>query len=366
MLALKNLVVWSGGRRNPIMLIKDVSFDVAAGEVVALLGPNGSGKTTVLLAIAGFIPRAGTRPPSWVSGDESRRMTGRIFVEGLDVSSYPPGERQLGWVAQELLLYPHLSVFRNIAFGLEAAGLSRREVAERVEAIGKVFDLGSVMTRMPHEISGGQQQRVANARALVRRPRLVLYDEPTASFDSLAKRGYAPQLRALTRGFSGGALFVTHDPDEAMLVADRVVILNAGSVIETGRPDELYRFPETAFTAEFFSGFFCALIGTREGRRFRASGCEGYLRLPSQLEGTGTGTLMTRPGALVEAADDSDEVLFGRVVDVVYVRGVRLLRVRVGKAGEVLVAASDGKVGEAVRLAVKTPGETEVRWFDEV
>jgi molybdate transport system ATP-binding protein len=217
----------------------DVRLQAAAGEVVALLGPNGAGKSTVLSCLAGLLPvDAGhVRLGSDVHDDPA----GGVFV--------PPQARGVGVVFQDYLLFPHLSAQDNIAFGLRAAGRSRRQARSTATEWLARMDLPGLATARPAALSGGQAQRVALARALAPEPHLLLLDEPLAALDAGARALVRAQLRQHLRDFTGCTVLVTHDPLDAMVLADRVVVVEQGRVVQTGPPAQVARAPRTAYVA---------------------------------------------------------------------------------------------------------------------
>jgi iron(III) transport system ATP-binding protein len=215
--------------------LKDVSLDVAAGEFVCFLGPSGCGKTTLLRAIAGLDPQD----------------SGEIHIGGRDVSMLPPAARDFGIVFQSYALYPNLTVAGNIGFGLvnrksDAAAVKRR-VTELLETIG----LPEQAHKYPVQLSGGQQQRVALARALATSPSLLLLDEPLSALDARVRLRLRDELKALQRRLGITTIMVTHDQDEALGLADRMVVMNQGVIEQTGSPREIYGDPATAFVADF-------------------------------------------------------------------------------------------------------------------
>ncbi len=215
--------------------LSDASFDARRGEILALLGPSGCGKTTLLNLIAGFLtPNAG-----------------RISVADRDLAGVPPNRRDMGMVFQNYALFPHLTVEKNVAFGLEARGVPRAErrirIAEALERVG-LADHGS---RYPHALSGGQQQRVSLARALVVRPSILLLDEPLSNLDTQLRRAMAEDVREILRSADMTAVLVTHDQEEALVIADRVLLLSGGRIEQVGTPEEVYERPRTVFGAQF-------------------------------------------------------------------------------------------------------------------
>ena len=222
-------------------ILKGVSVAVPAGEVVALLGPSGSGKTTLLRAIAGLeTPYRG----SIGIGDHV------FFDAGRDVE-LPAEERGLGLVFQSYALWPHRTVFENVAYGLKLRGVSTTEIKARVEKTLSQIGLAHLAARYPHQLSGGQQQRVAIARALVYEPPVILLDEPLSNLDAKLREEARAWLRTLIVTLGLSAIHVTHDQVEAMAIADRIVLLDAGVIAQEGSPTTLYNEPATLFAAEF-------------------------------------------------------------------------------------------------------------------
>ena len=222
-------------------ILKGVSVAVPAGEVVALLGPSGSGKTTLLRAIAGLeTPHSG----SIAIGD-------RVFFDAARGVELPAEERGLGLVFQSYALWPHRTVFDNVAYGLKLRGVSAAEIKTRVEKTLSQIGLGHLAARYPHQLSGGQQQRVAIARALVYEPPVILLDEPLSNLDAKLREEARAWLRTLIVTLGLSAIHVTHDQVEAMAIADRIVLLDAGIIAQEGPPTALYNEPATLFAAEF-------------------------------------------------------------------------------------------------------------------
>jgi iron(III) transport system ATP-binding protein len=222
-------------------ILKGVSLAVPAGEVVALLGPSGSGKTTLLRAVAGLeTPHRG----SIAIGD-------RVFFDAARKIDLPAEERGLGLVFQSYALWPHRTVFENVAYGLKLRGVSTEEIKGRVEKTLSQIGLGHLAARYPHQLSGGQQQRVAIARALVYEPPVILLDEPLSNLDAKLREEARAWLRTLIVTLGLSAIHVTHDQVEAMAIADRIVLLDAGLIAQEGPPTALYNEPSKLFSAEF-------------------------------------------------------------------------------------------------------------------
>ncbi len=212
-----------------------IDLNIGTGELFFLLGPSGCGKTTLLRHIAGFY-----------QPDE-----GRILFDNKDVTRLPAHQRNTGMVFQNYALWPHLTVEKNVAFGLEERKLPKAEIDRRVTEALRVVRLEDLAGRKIHEMSGGQQQRVALARALVVRPACLLLDEPLSNLDSNLRLEMRHEIRRICREFKLTSVYVTHDQQEALSIADRIAILNAGKLLQVGAPSEIYRHPRNRFVAEF-------------------------------------------------------------------------------------------------------------------
>src|SRR5215472_15881609 len=210
-----------------VQAVRGVSFDVAEGEFLVLLGPSGSGKTTILRIIAGF----------------EDLTHGSVAIRGREVAEVPPNRRDIGVVFQHFALFPHLTVFGNVAFGLEMRGILREELRIRVAAALEMVRLVGFDDRLPSQLSGGQQQRVALARALVTRPAVLLLDEPLGSLDPHLRGEMQAEILRLQRTLAIPAIMVTHDQQEAMMMADRIAVLHEGRLRQIGAPREIYSTP---------------------------------------------------------------------------------------------------------------------------
>jgi len=229
----------SGASANPIL--KGVSMHLQRGEVVALLGPSGSGKTTLLRAVAGLeSPKSGT-----IDIGERRVFDGSRKLE------LPAEARNLGLVFQSYALWPHKTVFDNVAYGLKLRKMTARDIEPKVREVLAQLGLGHLGERFPHQLSGGQQQRVAIARALVYNPPVILLDEPLSNLDAKLREEARAFLRELIVRLGLSALMVTHDQAEAMAISDRILLLNNGKIEQQGTPQSMYEAPDTLFTAEF-------------------------------------------------------------------------------------------------------------------
>ena len=218
--------------------VRDVSLEIRSGEFFSILGPSGCGKTTLLRMIAGF----------------EQPTSGEIFVDGVEITNVPPQDRGIGMVFQNYALFPHMTVFGNVAFGLETKNIQKAEIRRRVEKIlDAVHLLHKIQTRVPL-LSGGEQQRVAVARALVVEPAVLLMDEPLSNLDVALRLKTREEIRALQRRFGITTVYVTHDQSEAMSLSDRIAVMRGGRVEQVGAPSEIYEVPASAFVAEFLGG----------------------------------------------------------------------------------------------------------------
>ena len=255
-----------GKRYGDLWAVRHINLEIARGEFYTLLGPSGCGKTTLLRTIAGFI-----------APDE-----GAVFLDGEPVTHLPPWKRNLGMVFQNYALWPHMTVFDNVAFGLKERRVPRREIQRRVlDALAQV-GLKGTEQRRPSQLSGGQQQRVALARILVIQPRVLLLDEPLSNLDAKLRQEMRIELLKLQRDIGLTTVYVTHDQEEALTLSTRIAVMNLGRVIQEGKPREIYERPRERFVADFvgksnlFSGTIvrsldgCLEIQTGEGFRIQA------------------------------------------------------------------------------------------------
>ncbi len=289
------------------VVLDAVSFTVARGETVCLLGPSGSGKSTLLRLIAGL-----ETPDS-----------GRILWEGHDLAEVPVHERGFGLMFQDYALFPHMTVWENVAFGLRMQHLPRAEIQRRVQDALARVNMTQFAHRRVTDLSGGEQQRVALARTLAPRPRLLMLDEPLGSLDRALREHLLEDLRRILREEDTPAIYVTHDQEEAFAIADRVILLHEGRLVQMGRPEEVYARPASTWVAQFL-GLTNLLPGQIVSHTpLRVATQEGTFVLREEVllprEATSV-TLLIRPGAarLAGAEHPGENILLGRVVDVVF------------------------------------------------
>jgi putrescine transport system ATP-binding protein len=222
-------------RFGEFVAVNDVSLDVQRGEIFCLLGGSGSGKTTLLRMLAGF----------------ETPTSGKIYIDGQDMSEIPPYDRPVNMMFQSYALFPHMTVEKNVAFGLEQERLGKDEIKRRVGEILEIVKMTQFMGRKPHQLSGGQRQRVALARALVKRPKLLLLDEPLAALDRKLREHTQFELINIQEQLGVTFVVVTHDQEEAMTLSTRMGVMNHGQIVQVGTPTDIYEFPATRFVADF-------------------------------------------------------------------------------------------------------------------
>ena len=228
-----------------VVAVDDVSLSIRKGEIFALLGSSGCGKSTLLRMLAGF----------------EKPSSGSIFLNGVDIASFPPYERPINMMFQSYALFPHLSVWDNIAFGLKREGMPRAQIEARMDEMLTLVQLGELAKRKPHQLSGGQQQRVALARSLAKKPQLLLLDEPLGALDKKLRQQTQLELMHIIESVGVTCVMVTHDQEEAMTMASRIAVMSRGRVLQVGTPKEIYEFPNCRFVADFIGN-----INLFEGR----------------------------------------------------------------------------------------------------
>jgi spermidine/putrescine transport system ATP-binding protein len=340
---MRGQLVLQGLRKafGDVVAVRDVSLEIRSGEFLTLLGPSGCGKTTLLRIVAGF-----------ESPD-----TGQVLISGRDVTARPAYERPVNTVFQQYALFPHRTVAGNVAFGLEMQRLGKAQIAERVEKALEMVRLGGLGDRRPSQLSGGQQQRVALARAVVLEPEVLLLDEPMAALDLKLRQEMRVEVKNLQERLGITFVFVTHDQEEALVMSDRIAVMNRGRVEQVGAPEALYDRPRTRFVADFLAvrnllqatvvsvSSGRAALRTTGGVSFEASDDGGYRAGATVWVGV-------RPERMrfVEASERSatgDNRLPGTLEDEIYLGDRTDWRVRVGK--ETVTVAEPAAVARARR-----------------
>ena len=262
--------------RIETVALSNVNLEVGEGELVAIMGPSGCGKSTLLRMLAGF----------------ETPTSGRIVLDGVELGSMPPYQRPMNMMFQSYALFPHLSVWDNIAFGLKREGLPKERIAERVEAMLKLVQLGKYAKRKPHQLSGGQQQRVALARSLAKQPQLLLLDEPLGALDKKLREETQIELVNIIESVGVTCVMVTHDQEEAMTMASRIAVMSEGRFLQVGAPGDIYETPATRFVADFIGNVNLmdgtldvdeadhCIIGSADCRHYVGHGITGVVGMP--------------------------------------------------------------------------------------
>lgn len=283
-----------------VTVIENLNLDIPDHEFVVFLGPSGCGKSTMLRMIAGL----------------EDVTAGTITIGGTEVTNAHPGERGVAMVFQSYALYPHMSVSDNITFGLRRAGVDKAEIARRLKQVVDILGLEPLLGRKPKEMSGGQQQRVAMARAMIKTPKVFLFDEPLSNLDAKLREKLRTEIRKMHNTLRTTTIFVTHDQLEAMTIADRIVLMRAGAIEQQGTPDEIFDRPATRFVADFIGS---PAMNFREARIEGGAAVAGSIRIPlpprrfdardgQQVE------IGLRPSRMDLVADGSAGAITGRVV----------------------------------------------------
>ncbi len=295
--------------------VDDIDLSIERSELVAILGPSGSGKTTLLRIIGGFVrPTAGT-----------------VVLDGVDITHRPPQRRRMGMVFQAYALFPNLSAADNVAFGLRVARRPRAEIAARVRELLEMVDLGEKGDRYPHQLSGGEQQRVALARALAPSPQVLLLDEPLSALDARIRLFLRQEIRRIQRQLGITTVYVTHDQEEALALADRVVVMNRGQVEQIGTPADIYGHPSTAFVAAFV-GAMNRLQATVQDPSRGLLTIDGQTletgHLPPGIAAGASVQVLLRPERITAASDGGANHLTGTVDEVGFLGATVRVRLR--------------------------------------
>ncbi len=333
---------------GPVVAVDGISFEVQPGDLVTLLGPSGCGKTTTLRLIAGL----------------EMPTSGSVFIDGDDVSRLPASARDVSMVFQSYALFPHMTVFENVSYGLSVSGIGKTEMRDRAEEGLKLVGLSGYGERLPSELSGGQQQRVAVARALVLEPTVLLFDEPLSNLDAKLRRRVREEIRELQQSLALTTVYVTHDQEEALAVSDRIIVMRNAEIAQEGAPSELYEAPRDIFVADFIGDanvLDAELLGRDGDHATVRVGRRVELRLPHRGLPAGPVKIAVRPEAvMLEAAGDGDG-LTGTVSKSTYVGSHVEYTLDTG-LGEIFVAdyQFDAWIpaGTRVRIAFRERGVT--------
>lgn len=346
-LRIKNL----SKRFDGVLAVDEVTLDIAKGEIFALLGSSGCGKSTLLRMLAGF------ETPS----------SGQIFLGQQDISQLPPYERPINMMFQSYALFPHLSVWENIAFGLRRMGMDKDMMGERVDAMLDLVQLQKFASRKPHQLSGGQQQRVALARSLARKPQLLLLDEPLGALDKKLREKTQFELVNIIESIGVTCVMVTHDQEEAMTMASRIAVMSHGRILQLGNPTEIYEAPNCRFVADFIGN-----INLFDGHLSQTNASESHVTTPHGLFCVGHGcshpmgmalSLAVRPEKIridkrppEAGSHDSANVVKGVVSEIAYM----------GSYSTYIVKLADGSLIKVTQTNRSRNHEGDIVWGDSV
>ncbi|MEJ8839297.1 sn-glycerol-3-phosphate ABC transporter ATP-binding protein UgpC [Ramlibacter sp. AN1133] len=324
-ISLKNVVKRYGKGKQQLQVVHGLDAEIADHEFVVIVGPSGCGKSTLLRMVAGL---------EEVSG-------GEISIGGRVVNELEPAERDIAMVFQNYALYPHMSVFDNMAYGLKIRKLPVEEIRARVDKAAGILELGHLLERTPRQLSGGQRQRVAMGRAIVRQPQVFLFDEPLSNLDAKLRAQTRIEIQKLHRELGITSLFVTHDQVEAMTLAQRMIVMNAGRMEQFGTPEEVYHRPASTFVASF--------IGSPP------------MNLLKDVPGGRAGALL---GVRPEHLDVGDSGWEVRTETVEMLGAERLIYGRVGEEQVIVRVEENQPVPSAGQVIRVRPREDRVHWFD--
>ncbi len=291
-----------------ILVVKDLNLDIAEGEFITMLGPSGSGKTTCLMMLAGF----------------ETPTNGEIFLDSNPISNIPPHKRGIGMVFQNYALFPHMTVYENLAFPLKVRKVSKEEINKKVDKALSMVSLSGFEKRMPNQLSGGQQQRVAVARALVFDPQVVLMDEPLGALDKNLRESMQYEIKHIHESIGVTVVYVTHDQGEALTMSNRIAVFNDGKVQQLSSPDKLYEEPVNSFVAEFigenntFSGEVADM--SKEKCKVKLNSGIEIIANPIKVKSKGDKTIVSlRPErAIIDPENQMDNKHKGKIEEVIY------------------------------------------------
>ena len=304
-----------------VRALDNANLEIDAGEFITLLGPSGSGKTTTLMMIAGFVIPTG----------------GDILIGGNSIVSIPTYKRNLGMVFQNYSLFPHMNVYKNIAFPLQMRHMKKREIEPRVQAALELVRLPGFEKRRANQLSGGQQQRIALARALVYEPQVLLLDEPLGALDLKLRQELQLELKQLHDRLGVTIVYVTHDQSEALTMSDRIVVMNFGAIQQVGPPEDMYKLPANKFVADFIGeSNFITGQGQRENGRLIMESEDG-LRFTGIARGAeideDNATMVIRPESIIPAPDDKafTNTFEGEIEEIIYLGEIVKYSIRLGE-----------------------------------
>ncbi len=331
-----------------VLVVKDLNLDIAEGEFITMLGPSGSGKTTCLMMLAGF----------------ETPTNGEIYLDGNPISNIPPHKRGIGMVFQNYALFPHMTVYENLAFPLKVRKFSKDETDKKVEKALSMVSLSGFGSRMPGQLSGGQQQRVAVARALVFDPAVVLMDEPLGALDKNLRESMQYEIKHIHESIGVTVVYVTHDQSEALTMSNRIAVFNDGKVQQLSSPDKLYEEPVNSFVAEFigenntFQGEVTDISGKK--CKIKLSSGDEILANPIRVKSKGEKSIVSlRPErAIIDPDDKMDNKFTGKIEEVIYHGDHTRVRLNLLNNNEFILKVPNS----SARMDIKLGNQIKIGW----
>jgi len=331
-----------------VLVVKDLNLDIAEGEFITMLGPSGSGKTTCLMMLAGF----------------ETPTNGEIYLDGNPISNIPPHKRGIGMVFQNYALFPHMTVYENLAFPLKVRKFSKDETDKKVEKALSMVSLSDFGSRMPAQLSGGQQQRVAVARALVFDPAVVLMDEPLGALDKNLRESMQYEIKHIHESIGVTVVYVTHDQSEALTMSNRIAVFNDGKVQQLSSPDKLYEEPVNSFVAEFigenntFQGEVADI--SNDKCKIKLDSGDEILANPIRVKSKGEKSIVSlRPErAIIDPEQKMDNKFKGRIEEVIYHGDHTRVRLNLLGNKEFILKVPNS----SARMDIKLGNEIKIGW----
>ena len=331
-----------------VLVVKDLNLDIAEGEFITMLGPSGSGKTTCLMMLAGF----------------ETPTNGEIYLDGNPISNIPPHKRGIGMVFQNYALFPHMTVYENLAFPLKVRKFSKDETDKKVEKALSMVSLSDFGSRMPAQLSGGQQQRVAVARALVFDPAVVLMDEPLGALDKNLRESMQYEIKHIHESIGVTVVYVTHDQSEALTMSNRIAVFNDGKVQQLSSPDKLYEEPVNSFVAEFIgenNTFQGEVIDISNDRcKIKLDSGDEILANPIRVKSKGEKSIVSlRPErAIIDPEEKMDNKFKGKIEEVIYHGDHTRVRLNLLENKEFILKVPNS----SARMDIKLGNEIKIGW----
>jgi len=331
-----------------VLVVKDLNLDIAEGEFITMLGPSGSGKTTCLMMLAGF----------------ETPTNGEIYLDGNPISNIPPHKRGIGMVFQNYALFPHMTVYENLAFPLKVRKFSKDEIDKKVEKALSMVSLLDFGSRMPAQLSGGQQQRVAVARALVFDPAVVLMDEPLGALDKNLRESMQYEIKHIHESIGVTVVYVTHDQSEALTMSNRIAVFNDGKVQQLSSPDKLYEEPVNSFVAEFIgenNTFQGEVIDISNDRcKIKLGSGDEILANPIRVKSKGEKSIVSlRPErAIIDPEEKMDNKFKGKIEEVIYHGDHTRVRLNLLENKEFILKVPNS----SARMDIKLGNEIKIGW----